>query len=84
MTDWLARKVRGVIDFRLPGEPPHLPDKVSYARIVEYYEQIRRHGEPGPNYPREPVAPARQPGPPEPPEGPQPPAKAKPAQSTLL
>lgn len=46
MTDWLARKYRGVIDFRLPGDPLRIPTAVMDARVAEYYQQIRRHGEP--------------------------------------
>lgn len=58
MTDWLARKVRGVIDFSLPGDPAHLSPRVMNARIVEYYSQIKRHGEPRSAQAEPPAAPA--------------------------
>src|SRR5262245_14696072 len=38
--DWLARKVGGVIDFRLPDDPHHIPADVMTARIGEYYDQL--------------------------------------------
>jgi len=41
VTDWLARKVRGVVDFRLPGDPLDIPPAVERARILEYYAQVR-------------------------------------------
>lgn len=41
MTDWLARKVRGVIDFRLPGDPLELSREEDRRRTLEYLEQVR-------------------------------------------
>lgn len=42
MTDWLARQTPGgVIDFRLPEDGEHIPRPVIYARIAEYYRQVR-------------------------------------------
>ena len=41
MTDWLARKVRGVVDFRLPGDPFELSSAEDRRRTVEYLEQVR-------------------------------------------
>jgi hypothetical protein len=41
--DWLARRVRGVIDFRLPpGDPADIPSAVFAARTAQYLEQLRR------------------------------------------
>lgn len=56
MTDWLARKYRGVIDFSLPGDPDYLPQHIHAARIMEYYQQIKRHGEPRNSAPPAPAA----------------------------
>jgi hypothetical protein len=39
--DWLARKVGGVIDFRLPDDPLEIPSATLSARVAEYYEQLR-------------------------------------------
>jgi hypothetical protein len=41
VTDWLARKVGGVIDFRLPGDPLELSADVDRARTLEYLAQER-------------------------------------------
>lgn len=43
MTDWLARNKGGVLDLRLPGDPPHIPRDLAYRRIAEYYAQLRGH-----------------------------------------
>lgn len=51
MTDWLARRVGSVIDFRLPEDPPDIPAAVIHARISEYYAQLRAHWYGGPARP---------------------------------
>lgn len=42
MTDWLARRRGGIIDFRLPGDPSEIPSQLLLARTEEYYRQLYR------------------------------------------
>lgn len=39
-TDWLARKVGGVIDFRLASDPPAIPVDVLRDRMAAYLLQL--------------------------------------------
>jgi hypothetical protein len=69
--DWLARCQRGVLDFRLSGDPLELPSAVWIARTLEYYAQRRADW---PQRPATPTAPpdaaSRSPAPPQRPDGP--------------
>lgn len=59
--DWLARRVGGVIDFRLPGDPHDIPSAVFAQRTAEYLSQLRRSIKAPYNPPAFPTAPATKP-----------------------
>lgn len=84
MTDWVARTVRGVIDFHLPGDPDRLPSAVFDARIREYYAQVRsQHGGPPAPSPPQDSPPAEVPHA-APPADPLPPVLARPMPSPAV